>query len=256
MGPCVGAQLSTETSLEVLMLHKQLHRQQFWHSCSVCDGPLAHACPCRPRTAPTMRQLQPDPRELRQMLDHKDSPYIRAVRQGGVQAQHMLRQAAWHAAGGSALAHHTQLAVSVHDAHSSHPIPRRWASCTCATCATPASCGTGSTSTCVTPRCGSWRSCLGVCVGAMFCRWCMHAPCLVSPDCVPHCLPQEFDPSPQGQGCMVTMGDFVRDIVLDQVGPECCRLVCFMLPRWHGCCICSATCLAGRPAVADVHFCA
>ncbi len=39
-------------------------------------------------------------------------------------------------------------------------------------------------------------------------------------------LPQEFDPSPQGQGCTVTMGDFVRDIMLDQVGAARCARPC------------------------------
>lgn len=44
----------------------------------------------------------------------------------------------------------------LHVLHASHPaLPRRWASYTCATRATPASCGTGSTSTCATQRCGA-----------------------------------------------------------------------------------------------------
>lgn len=31
------------------------------------------------------------------------------------------------------------------------------------------------------------------------------------------CLQQEFTPSPKGSGCPVSMGVFVRDILLDQV---------------------------------------
>ncbi|PRW61404.1 pre-mRNA-splicing factor 38B isoform X1 [Chlorella sorokiniana] len=76
-------------------------------------------------------QLQPDPREVRQMLDHKDSPYIRAV--GFL----YLRYA------------------------------------------------------CDPRKLWNW-----------FHKYLRDT--------------EEFDPSPQGQGCTVTMGDFVRDIMLDQ----------------------------------------
>ena len=40
--------------------------------------------------------------------------------------------------------------------------------------------------------------------------------CPCCPAC--HLLLQEFEPSPAGQGRAITMGEFVRDILLDQVG--------------------------------------
>ena len=181
------------------------------------------------------------------MLDHKDSPYIRAVRQGGARCTGTM-----HVPPGCLArlpSHHWLLR-----APRSHATPRSLLVCLTCTHPTPYRAGgLPVPALCVRPpqvvelvpqvparhRGGGAESRVR-CVLREFLPL-LHARALpyvasLPPRPLPRCLPQEFDPSPQGQGCMVTMGDFVRDVMLDQVGPECCRLVCFMLPRWPGCC--------------------
>ena len=45
------------------------------------------------------------------------------------------------------------------------------------------------------------------------------------------CGAQEINPSPEGYGKTVTVGEFVRDVFLEQVRPVHCLHVC---ARWHG----------------------
>lgn len=243
-------------------------------------------------------QLKPTPPQIRMMLDHKDSPYIRAVgptRRGalrvlGAGGRGLLRRAPCLRQGTCTCFVGCRASAHRHILHPEPPALRtprwltvlpaacplccRWVSCTCATCATRASCGPGagnmrrtrrwvqrcaaghSTSggpggggegraadgvahTACTRRerswlclqgCGSPAGGLALALG-VYSRACItHTLKLLHPRptalgvaaaVLKHAAPtpplQEFTPSPAGMGKQITMGDFVRDILLDQV---------------------------------------
>ena len=90
---------------------------------------------------------------------------------------------------------------------------RRWASCTCDTWATRATCGSGYSHMFGTLRwrfqkAGSLQLLALTCSSkgrAYVSWWCPAA--------------QEINPSPEGYGKTVTVGEFVRDVFLEQVSP-------------------------------------